>query len=91
MENIALTLREVADQVNREAREKKIALIREFVETKIFPYLQEMANKGKYSADLIIPGFYCSSVYEQLRSLGFTTEIGRYSSCGTGRYITVKW
>ena len=91
MENIALTLREVADQVNREAKERKMALHREFVETKILPYLQEMANRGKYVTDFTVPGYNCSIVCDLLRDLGFTTEIGRYNSCGTGRYIIVKW
>ena len=90
MENIALTLREVADQVNREAKERKMALHREFVETKIIPYLQEMAGRGEYSTDFIVPGYNYAIVCDLLRKLGFTTEIVKYSG-NNGRHITVKW
>lgn len=90
MENIALTLREVADQVNREAKERKITRHREFVETNIVPHLQEMANRGKYSTDFTVPGYNYTIVCELLRNLGFTTEIVKYGG-NNGRHITVKW
>ncbi len=88
MENIALTLREVADQVNKEAEEKKMALHQEFVETKVLPHLQEIASKGKYTTDFTVPGYSICIVRDLLRSLGFTTEILRY---GGGHYLVVKW
>lgn len=86
--NIALTLREVADQVNKEAEEKKMALHREFVETKVIPHLQEMASKGKYITDFIVPGYSVTIMRDLLRGLGFTVEILKY---GGGHYLVVKW
>ena len=69
--NVALTLREVADQVNKETEEKKKAVHKEFVETKILPYLQEFAKKGKYQTDFTVPGYSISIVRDLLRELGF--------------------
>jgi hypothetical protein len=88
MENIALTLREVADQVNKEAEEKKMATHKEFVETKVLPYLQELAGKGKYTTDFTVPGYNVGIVRDLLRNLGFTVEILKY---GGGHYLVVKW
>lgn len=88
MENIALTLREVADQVNKETEEKKMALHQEFVETKIIPYLQEMAEKGKYQTDFTVPGYSIFIVRALLRELGFTVDAVKY---GGGHYLVVKW
>lgn len=89
MENIALTLREIADQVNREAKERKIALHREFVETKIIPHLQEMANRGRYATDFTVPGYSVVIICDLLRNLGFTTEVVKYKD--KDDYIVVKW
>jgi hypothetical protein len=86
--NVALTLREVADQVNKEAEEKKMAIHQEFVETKVLPYLKEMASKGKYTTDFTVPGYSISIVRDLLRSLGFTVETLKY---GGGHYLIVKW
>ena len=86
--NVALTLREVADQVNKEAEENKMSLHRELVETKVLPYLQEIASKGKYTADLTVPGYSISIVRDLLRDLGFTADILKY---GGGHYLIVKW
>lgn len=88
MENIALTLREVADQVNKEAEEKKISFHQEFVETKIIPYLQELANKGKYVTDFPVPGYNHTIVRDLLRNLGFSADTIRY---GGGHYVIVRW
>ena len=88
MENIALTLREVADQVNWEAEEKKMERHQEFVETKIIPHLREIASKGKYNTDFTVPGYNISIVRDLLRDLGFTAEILKY---GGGHYLIVKW
>lgn len=88
MENFALTLREVADQVNKEAEENKMAIHKEFVETKILPHLQEIASKGKYTTDFTVPGYSISIVRGLLRELGFTAEILKY---GGGHYLIVKW
>lgn len=88
MENIALTLREVADQVNKEAEEKKMALHQEFVETKVIPHLQEMAGKGKYVTDFTVPGYSYTIVRDLLRELGFTADILKY---GGGHYVIVRW
>ena len=88
MENFALTLREVADQVNKEAEEKKMALHQEFVETKVLPHLQEMASKGKYTTDFTVPGYSICIVRDLLRELGFTAEALKY---GGGHYLVVKW
>ena len=86
--NIALTLREVADQVNKEAAEKKAAHHQEFVETKILPYLREVASKGKYSIDFTVPGYSVSIVRDLLRNLGFTVDTFKY---GSEHYLAVKW
>jgi hypothetical protein len=86
--NIALTLRGVADQVNKEAEEKKMAIHKELVETKILPYLQEFAKKGKYSTDFTVPGYSISIVRDLLRELGFTVDILKY---GGGHILVVKW
>ena len=88
--NVALTLREIADKVNKEAKEREIALHREFVETKIIPYLQELANRGEYSTDFIVQGYNYDVVCELLRKFGFTTEIVKYSG-NNGRHITIRW
>lgn len=86
--NIALILREVADQVNKEAEEKRMALHQEFVETKVLPHLQEMASKGKYTTHFTVPGHSASIVHDLLRNLGFTVETLKYSG---GLYLIVKW
>lgn len=88
MENFALTLREVADRVNKEAEEKKMIIHQEFVETKILPHLQELASKGKYTTDFTVPGYSISIVRDLLRGFGFTVEILKY---GGGHYLIVKW
>lgn len=88
MENFALTLREVADQVNKEAEEKKMASHRELVETKILPYLQETAGKGKYQIDFTVPGYSVAIVRDLLRELGFTVDTFKY---GKTHYLVVKW
>lgn len=86
--NIAMNMREIADKVNKEAEEAKIALHRELVETKIIPYLQECAEKGKYQVDFPVPGYNTLLVSGILKQLGFTVEIHKYPS---GRYLFVKW
>lgn len=88
MENFALTLREVADQVNKETEENKMAIHKEFVETKVLPHLQEMASKGRYTTDFTVPGYNVGIVRDLLRKLGFTAEILKY---GGGHYLIVKW
>ena len=88
MENFALTLREVADQVNKETEEKKMAVHKEFVETKVLPHLQEVASKGKYTTDFTVPGYSTSIVRDLLRELGFTVDVLKY---GGGHYLIVKW
>lgn len=90
MENIALTLHNVADQVNRAAKERQMVPHHlEFVETKIIPRLQEMASKGEYIAGFTIFGYSQIIVCELLRDFGFTTEVIKYKD--NGYYLTVKW
>ena len=86
--NVALTLRQVADQVNKEAEEKKMAVHKEFVETKILPHLQEIAEKGKYQTDFTVPGYSVSIVRDLLRGLGFTVDTFKYSN---GHYLLIRW
>lgn len=86
--NIALTLREVADQANKKAEEKRMALHQEFVETKVLPYLQEMASKGKYATHFTVVDHSTSIVRDLLRNLGFTVETLK---SGGGFYLIVKW
>ena len=88
MENIALTLREVADRVNKEAQEKKMAHHKEFVETKVIPHLQEMAGKGKYKTDFTVSGYSPIIVRALLLELGFTVDVIKY---GGGHYLVVRW
>ena len=86
--NIALDLREIADKVNNEAEQAKVALHRELVETKIIPYLQEFAEKGKYQVDFSVPGYSVQLVRGILRESGFTVEIHKFSN---SYYLIVKW
>lgn len=89
MENIALTLREIADKVNREAKEREIALHQELIKTKVIPHLQKMANRGKYVTDFTVPGYSVVIICDLLRNLGFTTEVVKYRD--EDDYIVVKW
>ena len=86
--NVALTLREIADKVNKETEERKMALHQEFVETKIIPHLQEVAGKGKYVTDITVPGYNHIIVRDLLRDLGFTADVLKY---GGGHYVVVRW
>lgn len=86
--NVALTLREIADKVNKEAEERKMAVHQEFVETKVLPNLRELANKGKYVTDFTVPGYSHIIVRDLLRSIGFTAETIKYSG---GHYVVVRW
>ena len=86
--NIALNLREIADKVNEEAEQAKVALHRELVEKKIIPYLQEFAEKGKYQVDFSVPGYSIQLVRDILREIGFTAEIHKFSH---SYYLIVKW
>lgn len=86
--NVALKMREVADQINKEAEEKKMAVHKEFVETEVLPYLQKLAEKGKYTTDFAVPGYSITTVRDLLRELGFTADILKY---GGGLYLIVKW
>ena len=86
--NIALNLREIADKVNEEAEQAKVALHRELVEEKIIPYLQEFAEKGKYQVDFSVPGYSTQLVRDILREIGFTVEIHKFSH---SYYLNVKW
>lgn len=88
MKNIALTLREVADQANKEAEEKKMALHQEFIKATVIPYLQQMANEGKYVIDFTVPGYNHIIVRDLLRNLGFTAETFKSNS---GHRIVVRW
>ena len=86
--NIALNLREVADKVNEEAEQERVALHRELVEKKIIPYMQEFAEKGKYQVEFSVPGYSTQLVRDILREIGFTAEIHKFSS---SYYLIVKW
>lgn len=88
MENIALTLREIADKVNEEAENKKMAAHQEFVDTKIIPYLRELAEKGKYKIDFTVPGYSVIIVRDLLRKMGFTADTFKYSNA---HYLIVCW
>lgn len=86
--NIALNLREIADKVNEESQKAKVALHRELVETKIIPYLREIAEGGKYQADFSVPGYSTCMVRDILRELGFTVDIRKFANA---HYLFVKW
>ena len=86
--NIALNMREIADKVNEEAEQAKVALHRELVEKKIIPYLQEFAEKGKYQVDFSVPGYSTHLVRDILREMGFTVDVRKFSNA---LYLVVKW
>lgn len=86
--NIALNMREVADKVNEEAEKAKVALHEELVETKIIPYLQEQAEKGKYQVDFSVPGYNPKLVRDILRRMGFTVDMYKFAHA---YYLVVKW
>lgn len=86
--NIALNLREIANKVNEEAEQAKVALHRELVETKIIPYLQEFAEKGRYQADFSVPGYSTFVVRDILREIGFTVDTRKLSNT---HYLFVRW
>ena len=86
--NIALNLREIADKVNEEAEQAKVALHRELVEKKIIPYLQELANDGKYQADFSVPGYSTKLARDILRELGFTVDTRKFANA---HYLFVRW
>lgn len=89
MENsIALNMREVADKVNEEAEKAKVALHKELVETKVIPYLQEFAEKGKYQVDFSVPGYNTKLVRDILRGMGFTVDMHKFAHT---YYLVVKW
>jgi hypothetical protein len=86
--NIALNMREIADKVNEEAEQAKVALHRELVETKIIPYLQEFAERGKYQVDFSVPGYSTFMVRDILRGMGFTVDMYKFAHA---YYLVVKW
>lgn len=86
--NIALNMREVADKVNEETEKAKVALHRELVETKIIPYLQEFAEKGKYQVDFSVPGYSTQLVRDILREMGFTVDTRKFANT---HYLFVRW
>ena len=86
--NIAMTMRELANRVNDEKEKQKMAQHIEFVERKVLPYLQEIAEKGGYKADFPTPGYSTVIVRDLLQQNGFTVEIFKYSH---SRYLVVKW
>lgn len=86
--NIALNMREIADKVNEEAEQAKVALHCELVEKKIIPYLQEFAEKGKYQADFSVPGYSTFMVRDILRELGFTVDTRKFANA---HYLFVRW
>jgi hypothetical protein len=86
--NVALKMREVADKVNEEAAKAKVALHREAVETKIIPFLQELADKGEYQADFSTPGYNTFLMRDILRELGFTVDTHKFANT---HYLFVRW
>ena len=85
--NIALNMREVADKVNEEAEKARVALHEELVETKIIPYLQEFAEKGKYQVDFSVPGYSTKLVRDIVRGRGFTVDMYKFAHA---YYFVVK-
>ena len=86
--DIALNMREIADKVNEEAEAKKLALHRELVEQKIIPYLQEIAESGKYQAEFPVPGHNISMVRDILRKFGFAVDTYKIENT---RHLLVRW
>lgn len=86
--NIALNMREIADKVNEETERAKVAFHEELVETKIIPYLQEFAEKGKYQVDFSVPGYNIKLVRDILRGMGFTVDMYKFTHT---YYLVVKW
>ena len=86
--NVALNLRDIANQVNDEIEARKVAEHKAFIEERILPFLQERAQQGKYNADFSTQGYNPSRLRELLIQLGFTVEIRKFSG---GWYLFVKW
>ena len=86
--NIALTLRDIADRFNDEVELKKKRRHREFIEEKIIPYLKEQAEAGKYCATLSTPGYDIFLLRQLLNDLEFTAEVFVYSKI---RHLSIKW
>jgi hypothetical protein len=88
MENIALTLREVADKVNDEKDQNKRDQYLEVIETKVIPFLKEEAEAGRYTASLPIPGYNFVLMRDLLREMGFTADTFVYNKI---HHLIVRW
>ena len=86
--NIALNMREIADKVNEEIKNAKIARHRKMVETTIIPSIQEFAKKGKYQIDYTVPEYDAHLVSDILCEMGFTVDLYNFSHI---YYLVIRW
>lgn len=86
--NIALTMREIADNVNEERERQKESRYLEAVNSKFIPYLKEEAEAGRYAVSFPTPGYDIFLIRKILREMGFTVEIFIYSKV---RHLLVRW
>ena len=90
MENqVALNMREIADKVNEERRQKIIMIAEQWVDAVAYPIIKQTAERGEYYLNIQIPiDIHKGYVDKRLQEYGFMTEhFGREYA----RYLCVKW
>ena len=60
----------------------------EYVEQRVLPHLQGIAERGEYKADFSTPGYNIAIVRDLLRQSGFTVDIFDYADT---HYLVVRW
>ena len=86
MENVALSMREVADKYNEEKEQRIEKAHQDYITETMLPAIEELATIGKYQIKYSIPcNFNPQRIMNLLTSIGFTCE--NYG----GSYLAVKW
>lgn len=87
--NVALTMRELAEKANEEKQKQVHQVADQWVEFAALPAIKKSAELGSYHLDIQVPSTV-HKIYaeENLSALGFQVEqFGREYN----RYIRVKW
>lgn len=81
----AIELKKVTEEIKRAERQKKVETSLQFLEEKIAPRMEEIANKGISSIKVEIP-FPCdlTVIKDELITLGYTVTKDR-------RYLIIDW
>lgn len=88
-EQVAMTMREIADKVNEERRQQVKQVAEQWVDTVAFPGIKQAAERGEYCYTIRIPeNVHKGYVDHRLVECGFTTE--RWDT-EYSRYLRVKW